>query len=300
MSMITGCKRKFHDLDWQAVAQKTGIEVPAGAKAGAIRETVQKMRLFVKTLLRVSKLRLLEIPPNILESKQTTVEQVASLVEFVRLRDLLILMDHVNFFRTDSKQERTLVIRDIETLRKETDQFKSWPPLETFPIESLGLFGAFFEVPKQVFDFKRLKELDFSDSGLNQLPEGVATLGELQRLNVAKNKLTTLPASLANCTQLKSLNVGYNPLGKIPAVVFALSELTELVMSQCELRELPKRIGHLKKLECLDVYDNAISMLPKSILIPPLDELILTKNPISKLKNRLIAQLEAEGCEVRR
>jgi Leucine-rich repeat (LRR) protein len=72
---------------------------------------------------------------------------------------------------------------------------------------------------------KKATELDFSDYGLETIPEEIGGLTQLRSLNLSVNRLRTLPESIGNLKQLRTLHLGRNQLERLPE---SLSKLPEL------------------------------------------------------------------------
>ena len=110
----------------------------------------------------------------------------------------------------------------------------------------------------------------------------------LRSLNVEGcKKLTTeaIQAIAANCPELRSINVGNceNPTNEaLEAIAANCPKLTKLVASGCSLTALPTDIGdRLRNLENLDLTDNMLTSLPRSIIkLTKLKRLSLYGNPL--------------------
>ncbi|KAG4947331.1 hypothetical protein JHK87_043338 [Glycine soja] len=99
------------------------------------------------------------------------------------------------------------------------------------------------ELPDSVCNFKHLRSLDLSHTGIKKLPESTCSLYNLQILK------------LNHCRSLKEL----------PSNLHELTNLGVLSLSSCHyLTEVPNSVGDLKHLRSLDLSDTGIKKLPES------------------------------------
>lgn len=98
------------------------------------------------------------------------------------------------------------------------------------------------ELPKEVFDFPNLEELDISKNRFSELPEDIGRLTTLKRLIAIKNKMK-----------------------RVSPAIGELKNLKQLILNQNELNTLPPEIGNCEELEYLDLWSNEISSLPKTM-----------------------------------
>ena len=121
-------------------------------------------------------------------------------------------------------------------------------------------------LPKEIGNFKNLKELNLDRNNLRSLPEEIGKLKNLERLDLNYNNLTSLPKKIGNLKNLKKLNLGSNNLRSLPEEIGNLKNLKKLYLDRNNLTSLPKEIGNLKNLQQLYLdRRNNLTSLPKEI-----------------------------------
>lgn len=109
------------------------------------------------------------------------------------------------------------------------------------------------EVPKEVYLFKNLQELDLSKNRIKELPDTIATLTNLQTFNLSKNNLELLPAAIGKLSNLKKLIVNQNSLTALPTAIGDLSNLLVLDLWSNDISFFPDSLADLKKLRYMDL-----------------------------------------------
>ena len=140
------------------------------------------------------------------------------------------------------------------------DSLAGLDSLQHFSLRGWRLPG----VPEAIRKVERLKSLNLSGLGLENLPDWIGRLG-LEQLAAVDNKLSEVPGSLRNLKRLQTLDLSWNPLGKVPEAVFGLATLEALSLYGCDLREIPADILRLDRLKALDVGGNAIESPPAEV-----------------------------------
>jgi Leucine-rich repeat (LRR) protein len=149
------------------------------------------------------------------------------------------------------------------------------------------------DVPKNLFIFEMLTELDLSENVILFLPPSIRALRSLTHLNISKNSLSTIPDSIRECQDLIRLDISANSLGSLPEGLTELRQLRVLCLNDCQLEELPPNIGKLSKLEILELRENLIGSLPQSIChLTLLEKLDLGVNEMESLSS-VIGTLES-------
>eukprot|EP00242_Pyramimonas_sp_CCMP2087_P016350 CAMPEP_0198197976 /NCGR_PEP_ID=MMETSP1445-20131203/1520_1 /TAXON_ID=36898 /ORGANISM="Pyramimonas sp., Strain CCMP2087" /LENGTH=245 /DNA_ID=CAMNT_0043867401 /DNA_START=270 /DNA_END=1004 /DNA_ORIENTATION=+ len=126
-------------------------------------------------------------------------------------------------------------------------------------VEATGLVSLRDEsctkVPEYVFKASaKVKVLDATNRGLEELPDRFADFQKLQKVHLAQNKLKRLPPSICLPT-ITILLLENNRLQSVPDNLGMLTKLRRLQLHRNSLTELPTSIGDLQCLEYLDVSD---------------------------------------------
>ena len=159
------------------------------------------------------------------------------------------------------------------------------PELSRMPkLEKLNLKGctSFCKLHSSIGTFSEmifLKELNFSGSGIRELPSNIGSWISLETLNLSKclkfekfpdrifenmeclkvlvlyeSGIKELPNSIGHLQSLQSLNLsGCSNFKKFPEIKRNMKSLKRLVLDNTAIRELPTSIGCLKALEFLSL-----------------------------------------------
>uniref|UniRef100_A0ABM5EYR3 non-specific serine/threonine protein kinase n=2 Tax=Pogona vitticeps TaxID=103695 RepID=A0ABM5EYR3_9SAUR len=136
-----------------------------------------------------------------------------------------------------------------------------------------------------VFWKNHLKEVDFSENCLKEVPPGLFQLEALVALKLSGNQIATLPSQEKwSCRQLKSLDLSKNLLGKVDegAKMKRISFFTTRSRGQAggetgSTLEFPEYLS--ESLEVLYLNDNQLDAIPRSVcLLKGLTELYLGNN----------------------
>lgn len=128
-------------------------------------------------------------------------------------------------------------------------QLRTLVSLSTKNIHPLNTSPSFVE-------FKRLRSLDLSRSGIRKLSKHICSLRKLRYLNLSHTLLTTLPKSFTNLTCLQTLDLSScYYFRSLPKKLSSLSRLRHLDLSQCNsLCYMPSGVGRLVSLVTMTLY----------------------------------------------
>jgi signal peptidase I len=136
------------------------------------------------------------------------------------------------------------------------------------------------EIPKGIYRMKNLNYLNLNNNGLEEISPKINQLKNLKTLNISNNRIAEIPDEIGEIYYLESINISHNKLSVLPVAVLNMKFLITLNLSYNAISTLYKD-NSLRKLECLNLSDNAISEIPKSFgLIKKLKTLDLSDNQI--------------------
>ena len=138
-----------------------------------------------------------------------------------------------------------------------------------------------------------LGTLDASQNGLRVLPEGSAMGTSLKKLNLSGNGLPLLAPSLTRCVNLLELDLSANRLCALPLDLSPLGSLKALHLQRNRLAALPRSVWLPSLLE-LNVSRNALLEMPRPrASTVPLVELTAARNALRELPAPLLSSLPA-------
>ncbi|MFZ9701136.1 MAG: leucine-rich repeat domain-containing protein [Flavobacteriales bacterium] len=108
-------------------------------------------------------------------------------------------------------------------------------------------------IPKEVFEFPNLRELDLSRNKITSIPPEIAQLKKLRILNLERNELESLPKELGDLIKLESLNLRKNEIYQVPDAIIQLSRLNALNLSSNPIFKLPAKMTGMVQLIELDI-----------------------------------------------
>lgn len=138
---------------------------------------------------------------------------------------------------------------------------KTIPPeigeLENLEILRLSL-TSLEKLPKEIGNLKKLKSLEIGSTKLKELPEEIGLLTNLEYLYFSSSsaKVESLPDSFCNLINLKNLDLSHLGLTELPDDIGALSNLETLNLFNNSLKILPKSMAKLINLQSINLYDN--------------------------------------------
>ncbi|XP_072324910.1 leucine-rich repeat serine/threonine-protein kinase 1 [Scyliorhinus torazame] len=177
--------------------------------------------------------------------------------------------------------------KSLSSLRVSRNILKYFPEPWACPLKCCNVSGNFLEsLPSTLCVFWKnyLKEANFSDNSLKEVPANIFELKVLNSLKLSGNQLQSLPSvDRWQCTNLKSLDLSRNHFGKSEegARTRKVSFFTTRQKKNCDTVspvEFPQFLGEC--LEVLHLDNNFLDSVPQSVCwLRALSELYLSNNP---------------------
>ena len=129
------------------------------------------------------------------------------------------------------------------------------------------------KIPDEIFQLKNLKELYLGSiqgidfiivNNIRELPKGLFQLKKLEILDLDSNDIKYIPPEIKSLTNLKILNLRGNPVKKLPPEIKYLKRLEILDIGFTKIKELPEEFGELKSLKRLHIDRTKIKHFPAS------------------------------------
>ncbi len=149
-------------------------------------------------------------------------------------------------------------------------------------------------VPESIGNWINLDVFGLPLNNLPSLPETINGWKNVRVISVWQNKLRTLPDVQLN---VKELRINNNYFTEVPPRVYKIKQLRKLWLNSNQLTEIPEiPSGYLQNLWFLDLQNNLLSTLPKSLQqLPNLRDLRLSGNLFDSYPNWLDS---LKGCKV--
>uniref|UniRef100_A0A8C6XCI5 non-specific serine/threonine protein kinase n=1 Tax=Naja naja TaxID=35670 RepID=A0A8C6XCI5_NAJNA len=205
-------------------------------------------------------------------------------------------------------------LKSLQNLNGSSNNLKVFPPPWACPLKSCKVARNMLDsLPDTlaVFWKNHLKEVDFSDNSLKELPQGLFQLEALVTLKLSGNQIVILPSPEKwACRLLKSLDLSKNQFGKTEEgtktkwIPLFTTRSRTCVGSEIEYTlQFPEFL--VDTLEVLYLNDNQLDSVPQSVcLLRGLSELYLGNNPgIQELPTELgqlvnLWQLDIEDLNI--
>ena len=130
--------------------------------------------------------------------------------------------------------------------------------------------------------FATVEFIDLHGNQITTVPPVFSSLSRLTTLNLSRNRITSDAVFvLTGIQSLRELRLAENALqGQIPDCVCELENLEILDIHENAVSSLPKSLGRLKKLKILDIGGNKFTSLPfeELVQIMPLVEVVASRN----------------------
>jgi Leucine-rich repeat (LRR) protein len=159
-------------------------------------------------------------------------------------------------------------------------------------LKELTISGRCIEfISEKICNLSNLTYLSIRGTSIRNLPSEISHLTKLEKINFMENPfLSNLPNSLINLINLRAIAISYSGFSAFPDILFQFDFLTELyiggininfqtlekifavfsvlkviVLNRCNIVEIPDNISLCSKLESIDVSDNKLHKMPKTI-----------------------------------
>jgi Leucine-rich repeat (LRR) protein len=109
------------------------------------------------------------------------------------------------------------------------------------------------EIPKEVFTFKNLVELDLKGNRLTEIPDSIGALKNLVYLNVSRNEITKVSPLIGKLNKVVYLELGQNAIENLPMEMATMENLEYISLWENELTRLPNTFERLDKLKEIDL-----------------------------------------------
>ncbi|NJN72933.1 MAG: GTP-binding protein [Limnothrix sp. RL_2_0] len=125
-------------------------------------------------------------------------------------------------------------------------------------------------------------ELDLSGKRLTEIPKAIFQLKKIKKLSLFANQIKTIPEEIAKLENLTYLSLSGNKIKEIPSIIAKLHNLEKLYLYSNEIQEIPESISSLSNLEVFNFSRNQIKKIPIKIFeLSKLKVIRFSQNPIS-------------------
>jgi Leucine-rich repeat (LRR) protein len=248
------------------------------------------------TGLEILKIKLKEIPENILHQNQLTYLNLSKVLSNEESEIVL----PTELFNLTNLQELNLQYCQISNLPSEIGKLQRlktlclnnnalrYLPHEIGQLKNLEILrlqvNQLEKLPPDIGNLQNLTELTMYSNHLKMLPDDIGKLSRLTRLDLEYNKLTALPRQIANLVNITKLFLTKNQLFSLQTEICELQKLTVLYIDKNKIKSLPYEIGNLKNLSVLNLGENHLIKLPHKIgNLNNLSVLNLEENNLRKL-----------------
>lgn len=123
-------------------------------------------------------------------------------------------------------------------------------------VKTLSLRGKNFKtIPKEVFEFENLEELDLSMNLFDSIPDDIKKLKNLTTLLVAYGNLEYISPEIQYLDKLRSINFLYNHISNFPSAFCALKSISGINLNGNPIYVVPECIAKVKTLKSLLIVE---------------------------------------------
>lgn len=109
------------------------------------------------------------------------------------------------------------------------------------------------EIPKEIFKFQNLKEIDLTDQNISSIPKEIATAKNLEKLNLVGNHITEIPTQLCEWEKLQELRIG-DDIKSLPECLKSMKSLKHLTVQSNAVNELMDELLTFKNIKTAHFY----------------------------------------------
>lgn len=141
------------------------------------------------------------------------------------------------------------ILEVYDELEKNTSFGKFINRIEGIKHEDDYLFfhGVVNRIPKELFDYKNLKQLSISGGYIDALPKEIEKLDGLLSLNLDGNNLSTLPEEIYSLTNLEELYLDNNSFVEFPAKLLDMPKLRKISFNYNDITHIRKFMDRVVK-----------------------------------------------------
>jgi len=150
------------------------------------------------------------------------------------------------------------------------------------------------KIPQELYDNEELtpmlETVDMSNNVIKKIPAGLGKISKLKKLKLPGNEIAKVPRTVGKLKDLNECDMSRNKIKSIPPTITKANKLERMILKHNSLKKLPPKIGQVgRQLELLDVSNNQLRKLPKSIYtlrgeVNASDNIIVELPPVAATK----------------
>ncbi len=109
------------------------------------------------------------------------------------------------------------------------------------------------EIPKEVFNFPNLKEIELTDQNISSIPIEITKAKNLEKLNLIGNNITEIPTQICECDKLQELRIG-GDIKLFPECLKTMKSLNHLSVQSNSVNELMDELLTFKNIQTAHFY----------------------------------------------
>lgn len=121
-------------------------------------------------------------------------------------------------------------------------------------------------IPKTVYKFNRLLELNTSSIEIGTLTDQICKVRSLRYISIDSSTSVTLPKCLKNMPDLTYVGITHSNLNKVPEVIKEMKKIRDLNVSGNNITKIPKELASNEGISSITVDFNENLEIPKEFL----------------------------------